>query len=219
MHEDGLHVGDDLAPHFPRKRTAWLDVREEPARRLDEEHVLDDREHDRRENVVVVVARHEEYEEHHDVLGDGDAGPDVRDDVVAVVRAKDDPAVREEEVARGGVHEVDHVEDVQVYVRRHAAVHEAVKEREQREPAEEDDCADAAVYGAVELQVRAQQLPVVVGDGLVHRAHDGGAEAELGKHEDAEDRAKESVEAKIRRAEQPKEQRTVQERKQQPYAA
>ena len=58
---------------------------------------------------MVVVARDEQDEEHGDVLRDGDAGADVRDDVVAVVRAQDHAAVREEEVARRRVDEVNDV--------------------------------------------------------------------------------------------------------------
>ena len=64
---------------------------------------------------------------------------------------------------------------------------EAADEGEEAEADPEDGGADAAVDAAVELEIGAEEGAVVVGDGLVHRADDGLAEAELGEHEDAED--------------------------------
>ena len=58
---------------------------------------------------MIVVASDEQDQKHRNVLGDGDSGPDVRYDIVAVVRAKNHSAVGEEEVARRGVDEVDDV--------------------------------------------------------------------------------------------------------------
>ncbi len=168
---------------------------------------------------MVVVARDEENQEHRDVLGDGDPGPDVRDDVVAVVRAEHDAAVGEEEVARRSIHQVDHIEHMQVYVGRNSAVDKPVEKRKEGKPAKEDHGAHAAVNHPIELQVGAQQLAVVVGDGLVHRAYDGRAETEFGQHEDAEDRPEKTIEPQIRGTEEPKEQRAVQKREQKPYAA
>ena len=168
---------------------------------------------------MVVVARDEKYQEHDDILSDGNTRPNVRYDVVAMMRAQNDAAIGKEEVARSGVHQVDHIEHMQVYVGRHRAVNQPVEERKERKAAEEYDGADAAVDITVEFQIRAQKLSVVVRDWLVHRAYNGFPEAKLGKHEDAEYRTEQSVQTEICRAKQPQEQRTVEKRKQQPYAA
>ena len=60
MHEDGFHVGDYLAAHIKRQRAARLDIREQPAGRRNEQHVLHNGKHDGRENVMIVVARNEQ---------------------------------------------------------------------------------------------------------------------------------------------------------------
>ena len=163
-----------------------LDADTSRMRRRDEQHVLHNSEDNRRYNVVVVVARNEQNQEDNNVLHDGNTGADIRDDIVAVMRAENDTAVREEEVARRRVNEVNDIENVQVYVRRNRSVNKTVKKREHGKSAEENHRAHAAINGAVELEVRAEELPVVVRHRLVHRADDGRTEAKLGEHEDAE---------------------------------
>ena len=98
-------------------------------------------------------------------------------------------------------------------------MYKTIKKRKQGKPPEENNRAHAAINGAVELEIGAKQLPVVVRDRLVHRTDDGGSEAEFCEHENAEDRAEESVQPEVRRPEEPKEQRAVQERKKKPDAA
>ena len=107
---------------------------------------------------------------------------------------------------------------MQVYVRRHVPVDEALQERQQAQASEEDDGAHPAVDRAEEKQIRACQLVVVLRDWLVHRGDDGVAESELREHQHAENRPEEPVEPKVRRAEKPEEERPVQEGEQQPDA-
>ena len=216
VQEHRLHVRQDAAAVLGGEGAARLDGREEAPRLAEDQQVGDDREEDRRDDVEVVAAGEEQDEEHDDVLDDGGEGAYVVQHVVAVVDGEDGAAVGEEEVARRRVDEVDDVEDVQVYVRRHVAVDELPQEGEETQPAEEDYTAHPAVDGAVEAQVGACQLAVVVGDGLVHRGDDGGAEAEFREHQHAEDGAEEPVEPEVRGAEEPEEERPVQEGEEQP---
>ena len=117
---------------------------------------------------MVVVAGGEKYEKDGDVLRDLHACTDVRYDIVAVVRAEHRAAVGEEEIARRGVDEMYEVENVQIDIRRNAAVHQPAEKRHEREADDEYGGADAAVDLALELEVGAYQLAVVVGDRLVH---------------------------------------------------
>ena len=219
MHENRLHVRNDPAANFARKRPPRLDLGEEPPRRSDEQHILHDREHDRREHIVVVVARDEQNEEHGDILGDGDSRADIRHNIATVVCAENDAAVREKEVARRRVDEVYHIQHMQVYVGRNGSVDKPVEERQQREASEENRGADPPVHGPEELQVRAQQFAVVFGDRLVHGASHSRAETELCKHQHAEYRREKTVQSQILWPEEPQEKRAVEKREQQLDAA
>ena len=219
VHEDRLDVRDNAAAKLLGQRTARLDVGEEPPRRLHEQDILHDRERDRRKNVMIVVARDEEDQEHRDILRDGHGGANVRDDIIAVVRPQHHAPIREEKVACCRVHEVDDVEYVQVDVGRRRSMHEAVKERQKGEPPKEYHRPHPAVDRAIKPEVGAEEFPVVVRDRLVHGAYDRRAEAKLREHQHAENRGEQSVQAQIGRPEQPQKERAVQERKQKLYAA
>ena len=84
------------------------------------------------------------------------------------MRVENHSAVGEEEVARRGVHKVDDVENVQVYVWRNRSVYKAIKKRKQSKPAKENNRTHTAVHCAIELEIRAKQFPVIIRDRLVH---------------------------------------------------
>ena len=85
-----------------------------------------------------------------------------------MVGIEDRSAVGEEEIAHGRVDEVYEVEDVQVQLGRQPALHEDVQERQEAYSDREYRKADPPIDLAVEAEVRADKLAVVVRDRLVH---------------------------------------------------
>lgn len=212
VQEKRTDVRQNLPPPFAREPSRAHDVGEKPARRTRHEQIRQHREDNGRQHVVVIVARQAEDAERGRILRDRHARVDVGLHVLPLVDREENALVGEEEIAQDGVREMDEVDEPQVDVGGRRAMHELRQKRQERKAADEDEATDEAEDRAVEAEVGADRLAVVLGDRLVEGADDGLSEAEFRKRQDAEQGCEEPVQAKVFGAHPPNEERAVDER-------